>query len=69
MCFISMHCDTAGEPIPPDVEEWYFKVIGKNRCLFLDTWSQTGTYIYTQCNNMLKAKKYFIEFKVHVLFL
>lgn len=34
---------TVGEPINPDVWEWYFKVVGKKRCPIVDTWRQTET--------------------------
>ena len=34
---------TVGEPINPDVWEWYFSVVGKNRCPIVDTWWQTET--------------------------
>ncbi len=34
---------TVGEPINPEAWEWYFKVIGENRCPIVDTWWQTET--------------------------
>ena len=34
---------TVGEPINPDVWEWYFRVVGKSRCPIIDTWWQTET--------------------------
>ncbi|MDE1829819.1 MAG: acetate--CoA ligase [Thaumarchaeota archaeon] len=34
---------TVGEPINPEVWEWYFRVIGKERCPIVDTWWQTET--------------------------
>lgn len=34
---------TVGEPINPEVWEWYSRVIGKNRCPVIDTWWQTET--------------------------
>ena len=34
---------TVGEPINPDVWEWYFKVVGNSRCPIVDTWWQTET--------------------------
>jgi acetyl-CoA synthetase len=34
---------TVGEPINPDVWEWYYQVVGDNRCPVVDTWWQTET--------------------------
>lgn len=34
---------TVGEPINPDVWEWYFTVVGEERCPIVDTWWQTET--------------------------
>jgi acetyl-CoA synthetase len=34
---------SVGEPLNPEAFEWYYKVIGKNRCPILDTWWQTET--------------------------
>lgn len=34
---------TVGEPINPAAWEWYFKVIGKEKCPIVDTWWQTET--------------------------
>ncbi|MFQ5497344.1 MAG: acetate--CoA ligase [Nitrosopumilus sp.] len=34
---------TVGEPINPEVWEWYFKTIGKEKCPIIDTWWQTET--------------------------
>jgi acetyl-CoA synthetase len=34
---------TVGEPINPDVWNWYFEVVGKGRCPIIDTWWQTET--------------------------
>ena len=34
---------TVGEPINPDVWEWYHRVVGEARCPVLDTWWQTET--------------------------
>ena len=32
----------AGEPLQQEIEDWYFNVIGKKRCLLIDAWGQTG---------------------------
>jgi acetyl-CoA synthetase len=32
-----------GEPIDPEIWEWYFQVIGHSRCPVVDTWWQTET--------------------------
>jgi acetyl-CoA synthetase len=34
---------TVGEPINPDAWEWYFTVVGAERCPIVDTWWQTET--------------------------
>jgi acetyl-CoA synthetase len=34
---------TVGEPINPDTWEWYYKVVGEERCAIVDTWWQTET--------------------------
>ena len=34
---------SVGEPLNPEAFEWYFRVIGKNRCPVVDTWWQTET--------------------------
>jgi acetyl-CoA synthetase len=34
---------TVGEPINPNAWEWYFKVVGEERCPVVDTWWQTET--------------------------
>lgn len=34
---------TVGEPINPEAWEWYYKVVGDERCSIVDTWWQTET--------------------------
>ena len=34
---------TVGEPINPDVWQWYFDVVGEKRCPIVNTWWQTET--------------------------
>jgi acetyl-CoA synthetase len=34
---------TVGEPINPEVWQWYFDVVGKGQCPVVDTWWQTET--------------------------
>jgi acetyl-CoA synthetase len=34
---------TVGEPINPEAWEWYYKVVGNERCPIVDTWWQTET--------------------------
>lgn len=34
---------TVGEPINPDVWEWYYNVVGEQRCPIVNTWWQTET--------------------------
>ena len=37
------HMTTVGEPIEPEVWQWYFKVVGKGEAVICDTWWQTET--------------------------
>jgi acetyl-CoA synthetase len=37
------HMTTVGEPIEPDVWRWYYKTIGKEEAVIVDTWWQTET--------------------------
>jgi len=34
---------TVGEPINPEAWEWYYRVVGEERCPIMDTWWQTET--------------------------
>ncbi|AOE50764.1 acetate--CoA ligase [Kangiella sediminilitoris] len=34
---------TVGEPINPEAWEWYYKIVGEERCPIIDTWWQTET--------------------------
>lgn len=34
---------SVGEPINPEVWDWYFNVVGEKRCYIVDTWWQTET--------------------------
>ncbi len=34
---------TVGEPINPEAWEWYYRVVGEQRCPIVDTWWQTET--------------------------
>ena len=34
---------SVGEPINPEAWEWYYRVVGENRCAIVDTWWQTET--------------------------
>lgn len=34
---------TVGEPINPEVWEWYYEIVGDERCPIVDTWWQTET--------------------------
>nr|XP_061799097.1 acetyl-coenzyme A synthetase-like [Nerophis lumbriciformis] len=34
---------TVGEPINPEAWEWYYRVVGEERCPVMDTWWQTET--------------------------
>jgi acetyl-CoA synthetase len=37
------HMTTVGEPIEPEVWKWYYKVVGKEKAVIVDTWWQTET--------------------------
>lgn len=37
------HMTTVGEPIEPEVWQWYFSVVGKGEAVICDTWWQTET--------------------------
>ena len=34
---------TVGEPINPEAWEWYYHIVGEERCPIVDTWWQTET--------------------------
>lgn len=34
---------SVGEPINPEAWEWYYRVVGEERCAVTDTWWQTET--------------------------
>src|SRR5208283_6192295 len=34
---------SVGEPINPEAWEWYYRVVGEDRCPIVDTWWQTET--------------------------
>ncbi len=34
---------SVGEPINPEAWEWYYKIVGKEKCPIMDTWWQTET--------------------------
>lgn len=34
---------TVGEPINPEAWEWYYRIVGEERCRVIDTWWQTET--------------------------
>lgn len=34
---------TVGEPINPEVWQWFYEIVGENRCPIVDTWWQTET--------------------------
>ena len=37
------HMTTVGEPIEPEVWRWYYKTVGKEKAVIVDTWWQTET--------------------------
>ncbi|MGW8288094.1 MAG: acetate--CoA ligase [Desulfobulbales bacterium] len=43
------HMTTVGEPIEPAVWKWYYKTIGKDKAVVVDTWWQTETGGFLCC--------------------
>jgi acetyl-CoA synthetase len=45
---------TVGEPINPEVWNWYFRTIGKEACPIVDTWwqTETGGIMLSMCNGI-----------------
>ncbi len=48
---------SVGEPLNPEAFEWYYRVIGKNRCPIVDTWWQTETGMH-MVTTMIGEKMY-----------
>ena len=49
---------TVGEPINPEVWEWYYRVVGDARCPIVDTWwqTETGAHMLTALPGAMKLK-------------
>ncbi len=49
---------TVGEPINPEVWEWYFSKVGKSRCELVDTWwqTETGSVLISPIAGIIKKK-------------
>jgi len=49
---------TVGEPINKDAWEWYYNIVGKNRCTIVDTWwqTETGGIMITPLPGAIKVK-------------
>ena len=49
---------TVGEPINPEAWEWYFRVVGDERCPIVDTWwqTETGGHMITPLPGAMKLK-------------
>ena len=41
---LNLFFNAAGEPLPPELEDWYFEVVGNKKCLLIDAWGQTGEH-------------------------
>ena len=39
---VIVFCVLVGEPLPTAAWEWYFGVVGKDKCVLVDTYWQTG---------------------------
>ena len=39
---VLFYIDLVGEPLPTAAWEWCFKVVGKEKCVLVDTYWQTG---------------------------
>ena len=48
---------SVGEPLNPEAFEWFYRVIGKNRCPVVDTWWQTETGMH-MVTTMLGERMY-----------
>ncbi|KRZ58603.1 Acetyl-coenzyme A synthetase, partial [Trichinella nativa] len=60
---------SVGEPINPEVWQWYYKVVGKSRCAIVDTYwqTETGGHVLTPlpgCTNMKPGSASFPFFGV-----
>lgn len=49
---------TVGEPINPEAWEWYYRVVGEERCPIIDTWwqTETGAHMLTPLPGATKLK-------------
>jgi acetyl-CoA synthetase len=49
---------TVGEPINPEAWEWYYRVVGEQRCPIVDTWwqTETGGILITPLPGAIKTK-------------
>lgn len=49
---------TVGEPINPEAWEWYYRVVGEERCPIIDTWwqTETGAHMMTPLPGATEAK-------------
>jgi acetyl-CoA synthetase len=49
---------TVGEPINPEAWEWYYRVVGEQRCPIIDTWwqTETGGMLITPLPGAIKTK-------------
>jgi acetyl-CoA synthetase len=49
---------SVGEPINPEAWEWYYRVVGDNRCPIVDTWwqTETGGILITPLPGAIKLK-------------
>ncbi|NIR28244.1 MAG: acetate--CoA ligase [Gammaproteobacteria bacterium] len=49
---------TVGEPINPEAWEWYYRVVGEERCPIVDTWwqTETGGILITPLPGAIKTK-------------
>jgi acetyl-CoA synthetase len=49
---------TVGEPINPEAWEWYYRVVGDERCPIVDTWwqTETGGILITPLPGAIKLK-------------
>jgi len=49
---------TVGEPINPEAWEWYYRVVGEERCPIVDTWwqTETGGILITPLPGAIKLK-------------
>ena len=45
-CVCMYVCNAVGEPLNKEAWKWYYSVVGEERCTIVDTYWQTGKYLF-----------------------